>query len=183
MAYNFSQLNTEIKGTIEWLQKEYTSIRTGKANTAFLDNVKVDSYGSMMAINQVAAISTEDARTVRISPWDSTMVQPIEKAINVANLGVAVSVDDKGLRVIFPELTGERREQLVKMAKQKLEDAKIAIRGERNKVSDDLNKKKKDAVLGEDEMMRHKAEMEKICQEGNKKLEELFAKKETEITQ
>ncbi len=183
MAYNFSQLNTEIKGTQEWLQKEYSSIRTGKANTAFLDNVRVDSYGSTMAINQVAAISTEDARTVRISPWDSTMIQPIEKAINVANLGVAVSVDDKGLRVVFPELTGERREQLVKLAKQKLEDAKVAIRGERNKVSDDLNKQKKDGSMGEDDMMRHKAEMEKIVQEGNKKLEELFAKKETEITQ
>lgn len=183
MAYNFSQLNTEIKGTQEWLQKEYSSIRTGKANAAFLDNVKVDSYGSLMAINQVAAISTEDARTVRISPWDSTMIQPIEKAINIANLGVAVSVDDKGLRVAFPELTGERREQLVKLAKQKLEDAKIAIRGERNKVSDDLNKQKKDGAMGEDDMMRHKAEMEKIVQEGNKKLEELFAKKESEITQ
>lgn len=181
MAYNFSQLHTEIKNTQEWLQREFSGIRTGKASTTFLDNIRVDSYGSMMAINQVAAISSEDPRTLRISPWDSTMVQPIEKAITVANLGVSVAVDDKGLRVVFPELTGERREQLVKIAKQKLEDAKVAIRSERNRVSDDLNKKKKDAELGEDETMRLKADMEKICQDAQMKLEQMFDKKESEI--
>lgn len=181
MAYNFSKFQQKIKETQDWLVREYAGIRTGRASTAFLDNIKVESYGTEMGITSLANISTEDARSIRISPWDSTQTQAIEKAITSSNLGVSVSVDDKGLRVIFPELTGERRQQLVKVAKEKLEDARVAIRRERSEVSDDLNEKKKIGEMGEDEMMRNKTEMEKLVQEGSKKLEELFAKKEQEI--
>ncbi len=181
MAYNFSKFQQKIKETQEWLTREMGNIRTGRASTAFLDGVRVDSYGSEMPISSLASLSTEDAKTIRIAPWDHSQTQAIEKAINVANLGVSVSVDEKGLRVIFPELTGERREQLVKVAKQKLEDAKIALRQERNEVSNDLNEKKKSGEMGEDDTLRAKAEMEKITQEGSKKLEELFTKKEQDI--
>lgn len=183
MAYNFSNFQKKIKETQEWLVREYSSIRTGRASTAFLDAVKVESYGTEMPITSLANIATEDAKTIRISPWDSTQTQAIERGIIAANLGVSVVVDGSGLRVIFPELTGERRLQLVKVAKEKLEDARVAIRRERSEVSDDLNEKKKTGEMGEDEMMRNKAEMEKLVQEGSKKLEELFDKKEQEITQ
>lgn len=181
MAYNFSTFNQKIKETQDWLVKEMASVRTGRASTAFLDGVKVESYGSTMPISSVASMATEDARSIRITPWDRTQTQAIEKAIVVANLGVSVSVDDKGLRVNFPELTGERREQLVKVAKEKLEDAKVALRRERNEVINDLNEKKKSGAMGEDDMFRHKEEMEKIHQEASKKLDEIFAKKEQEI--
>lgn len=182
MSYNFSTFQSKIKETQEWYLKELSSIRTGRASTAFLDPVKVESYGSEMGINALATISAEDARTIRISPWDGSQTQAIEKAINVANLGVSVVVDGTGLRVIFPELTGERRLQLVKVAKEKLEDAKVALRRERNEVVDDLTSQKKEGSMSEDDMMRAKTEMEKIVQEGTKKLEEQFAKKEQEIT-
>jgi ribosome recycling factor len=182
MAYNFSRFTQKMKETQDWLVKEFGAIRTGRASTAFLDGVRVESYGAEMPISGVASISTEDARSIRISPWDASQTQAVEKAITKADLGVSVVVDDKGLRVIFPELTGERRTQLIKVAKEKLEDAKIALRRERNEVSEDLNAKKKGGEMGEDEMMRNKTEMEKIFQEGSKKLDELFAKKEQEIS-
>lgn len=182
MAYNFSKFQNKIKETQEWLGREFAAIRTGRASTAFLDGVRVESYGTEMPVNSLANISIEDAKTIRISPWDGSQTQAIERAITASNLGVSVSVDDKGVRVIFPELTGERRLQLVKVAKEKLEDARVAIRRERSEISDDLNEKKKSGEMGEDEMMRNKAEMEKLTQEGSRKLEELFNKKEQEIT-
>jgi len=181
MAYNFSTFQAKIKETEGWYAKELTNIRTGRASTAFLDPVKVISYGSEMGINALATISSEDARTIRISPWDNSQTQAIEKAITIANLGVSVVVDGTGLRVIFPELTGERRSQLVKIAKEKLEDAKVALRRERNEVTDDLAVQKKDGSMSEDDIMRAKTEMEKFVQEGTRKLEEQFAKKEQEI--
>ncbi|HEY1037059.1 MAG TPA: ribosome recycling factor [Candidatus Paceibacterota bacterium] len=181
MAYNFSKFNQKIKETQDWYARELSSIRTGRASTSFLDPVRVDSYGSEMPITSLATVSAEDAKTVRISPWDNSQTQAIEKAINIANLGVSVVVDGSGLRVIFPELTGERRLQLVKVAKEKLEDARVALRRERGDVSDDLNSKKKDGEMSEDDVVRAKAEMEKLVQEGGRKLEELFEKKEKEI--
>ncbi len=182
MAYNFSKFNQKIKETQEWYSRELSSVRTGRASTAFLDGVKVDSYGSEMGISALATITSEDPRTLRISPWDSSQIQPIEKGINLANLGVSVVVDGQGLRVIFPELTGERRIQLMKVAKEKLEDARVALRRERNEVSEDLNSKKKNGEMGEDDVMRAKTEMEKIFQEGSRKLDESLEKKEKEIS-
>ena len=182
MAYNFSKFQQKIKETQEWYSKELASIRTGRASTAFLDPVRVESYGSEMPITSLATVTSEDARSIRITPWDNSQTQAIEKAITIANLGVSVVVDGSGLRVIFPELTGERRIQLVKVAKDKLEDAKVALRRERGEVSDDINTQKKEGTMGEDDAMRAKTEMEKYVQEGNMKLEELFAKKEKEIT-
>ena len=181
MTYDFSLFKQKTKGTEDWLIKELTGIRTGRATVSFLDAVKVDSYGSTMNLAGVASIVTEDSKTIRVTPWDRSQTQAIEKAITAADLGVSVTVDDKGLRVIFPELTGERRQQLVKIAKQKLEESKVALRRERGDISDDLNKKKKDGEMSEDEVMRSKTEMEKIVKECEAHLEELFAKKEKDI--
>lgn len=181
MAYNFTNFQNKIKATEEWLAKELAGIRTGRASVSFLDGVRVESYGSEMPISSVASIGTEDPKTLRITPWDMSQVQAVEKAITVSNLGVSVAVDDRGLRVIFPELTGERRAQLVKVAKEKLEDSRVALRRERNEVMDDLNDKKKDGAMGEDDVKRARDEVEKKVQDANKKLEEMFSKKETEI--
>jgi len=136
-----------------------------------------------MNLNAIGSVTNEDPRTLRITPWDASQVKAIETAIVTSNLGVSVVTDGQGLRVIFPELTGERREQLIKVAKQKLEDAKVALRRERNEVHDDLQSQKKAGTMSEDEMMRNKDQMEKFVQETSKKLDEMFAKKETEISQ
>lgn len=181
MAYNFNQLKEAIKTTEEWLKRELANVRTGRASLSILDSVKVEAYGSFMPINQLANVSTEDARTIRIVPWDTSVTKSIEKAFISSDLGLSVTVDDKGLRVIFPELTGERRAEFVKVIKQKLEDAKITLRGEREKVVKDIEAKEKAGGMGEDEKFRLKTELQKMIDESTKALEEMFGKKEKEI--
>lgn len=181
MNYDFKILKDKIKGIEDWLRKEYQSIRTGIATPAILDSVSVEAYGQRMSINQVAGISIEDARVLRISPWDKGQTKEIEKAIISANLGVSVQVDDKGVRVFFPELTSERREMLKKTAKAKLEDAKVSIRSVRDEIWDDIQEKEKKGGMGEDDKFRFKNEMQKIIDEGVKSLENILEKKEKEI--
>jgi ribosome recycling factor len=181
MTYDFNPLKKKIKDVEEWLKREQMQIRTGRATPALLDNVKVESYGSMMNLNQVGSMSTEDPRTLRVSVWDTTQLKAVEKAIIAANLGVAVAVDDKGIRVSFPELTSERRVSLIKIAKEKLESARISLRKLRDETWDDIQKKEKDGGMGEDEKFRFKTEMEKLIQEGNKMLDEAATRKEKEI--
>ena len=181
MAYDFKKLKENIKAAEEWLKKEYSGLRTGIASPTILDGVVVEVYGSRMPINQVANIGIEDARVIRITPWDKTQSKAIEKAITVANLGVSVGIDDKGVRIFFPELTTDRRALLIKTAKAKLEDTKIKIRGFRDETWEEIQAKEKEGGMGEDDKFRYKAEMQKIVDDGNAGLEVLLAKKEKEI--
>ncbi len=181
MAYNFSELKKGLGEVESWLMKEYAGLRTGRATPSILDHVMVSSYGDMMPINQVASITTEGARSLRIVPWDVALHKLIEKAINDSNLGLSVSVDEKGVRVLFPELTSERRVALIKLSKQKLEDARISVRKERDKVWDDIQEKEKEGILTEDEKFRLKDEMQKIVDEAGKRLQVLTDKKELEM--
>jgi len=181
MTYNFAELKKHIQATEEWLAKEFGQIRSSRANPAVLDGVRVEAYGSDMPINQAAGITSEDPRTIRITPWDHSLVKAIEKAITLANLGVSVSVDERGVRVSFPELTGDRRAEIVKMAKEKFEQARIQFRKHRDETNADIDKKEKEGGMGEDEKFRFKAEMQKLVDEGNKKLQAMMEKKEKEI--
>ncbi len=181
MAYNFAPFKQSIKDLEDWLKKEFSSIRTGRATPTILDGVFVESYGARMAISQVGSIAIEGARSLRIAPWDMSQAKAIEKAIMVSNLGLSVAVDDKGLRITFPELTTESRNTFVKMAKQKLEEARVTLRTEREKVWDDIQNKEKEGGMGEDEKFRLKAEMQKLVDETNAKLEALLLGKEKEI--
>ncbi len=179
--YDFKPLKEKIKGIEDWLKKEYTTLRTGIASPAILDSVQVEVYGARMPINQVANISVEDPRVIRISPYDKSQAKEIEKSITAANLGVSVGSDDKGIRIFFPELTSDKRAILVKNAKAKLEDAKINLRGVRDDTVKAIEKKEKEGGMGEDDKFRFKAEMQKIIDECGKNLETLFTKKEKEI--
>ena len=123
----------------------------------------------------------EDARTLRVVPWDKSLVKGIEKAIGAANLGLSVATDDLGIRVIFPQLTTETREKLVKVLKEKLEEARITARKEREKIWDDIQRQEKEGKMTEDERFRAKEELQKIVDETNKNLEALFEKKEKEV--
>lgn len=181
MAYNFSILKEKIKVVQDWLVKEYTTLRTGIASPAILDGVQVEAYGSRMHLNQVASVSVEDARVIRIAPYDKTQSREIEKAITDANLGVSVGVDDKGVRIFFPEVTGDKRALLVKTAKSKLEDARINLRKARDETMKDIEAQEKKGGMGEDDKFRYKNEMQKIIDDANKNLEMLFEKKEKEI--
>ena len=164
-------------------QKEFSTIRTGRATPSILDGVKVEAYGTDMPINQVANIGVEDARVLRITPWDMSQVKSIEKAIIISDLGLSVSVDDKGLRVNFPDLTSDRRVALVKIAKQKLEDARVTLRNEREKAIKDIDAQEKEKKISEDEKFRMKADLQKAIDDANRVLDELFAKKEKEISE
>lgn len=181
MAYDFKTLKENTKGAEEWLKKEYMTLRTGVASPAILDGVQVESYGTRLPLNQVANIGIEDARVIRITPWDKSQTKEIEKAITIANLGISVGSDDKGVRIFFPELTGERRELLMKTAKAKLEDARVNLRGFRDDVWGDIQAKEKDGEITEDEKFRAKNDMQKIIDDSNAALEVLLVKKEKEI--
>tara|TARA_B100002051_G_scaffold147570_1_gene139659 strand:+ start:26385 stop:26927 length:543 start_codon:yes stop_codon:yes gene_type:complete len=178
-----SDIQTKIQEAKEWLKKEYAGIRTGQASPSLLDNIKVDSYGTMSPINQVGTVGVEDAKTLRVSVWDSSQIQAIETAISEADLGVSVATDSAGLRVIFPELTADRREQLLKLAKSKLEDARITVRSIRDDAMKAIDKEEKDGDISEDEKFTQKEAVQKQIDGANKELEELFASKESELKQ
>ncbi len=175
---DFESRLTEIAN---WLANEYASIRTGQATPALLDGVKVESYGSLMQMNQVASIGVEDARTLRVSPWDASLVKAIETAVRDADLGVSVVTDSSGLRVIFPELTGDRRVQLLKLAKSKLEDARVSVRGARDEAMKSIDKQEKDGDISEDDKFALKEDTQKKVDSANRNLDALYDKKEAEI--
>ncbi|HSE56488.1 MAG TPA: ribosome recycling factor [Candidatus Paceibacterota bacterium] len=175
--YSFADFQAELKKVDEWLSKEYSQISTGRAAPALLDGVQVESYGAHQPIKNVASVSIEDPKTLRISPWDKGLIKEIERGIYASNLGFSVSVDDQGIRVIIPQLTTERRTQLVKLAKDRLEDARIRLRQTR----EDALEKMKAAKLPEDAEFRAKDELQKLVAGGNQSLEAIFEKKEQEI--
>ncbi len=181
--YDFSSLSQKIEETKDWLKREYAGVRTGRASPAILDGIKVEAYGSHMPLNQVAGITVEDARTVRVAPWDQSQVRAIEKAIEAAALGVSLATDEKGVRVNFPQLTSERREQLLKLTRAKLEEARVALRHERDRVWNDIQQKEKNDEMSEDDKFRAKEDMQKHIDKGNADLEALASKKEAELNE
>ena len=178
MIKDLEQKILEVK---EWLIKEFNSVRTGRATLSILDSVRVDSYGSKVLLNQVGNITMEDTRTIRIAPWDTTHIQAIEKSIIDANLGVSTASDDKGVRVLFPALTEETRENIVKVAKNKLEQAKISLRGSRDETWQNIQTEEKNGNIPEDEKFRLKDKMEKVVKEASLDMDALYASKEKEI--
>lgn len=182
MSYNFSEFKTRTASIEEWLKKEFSLLRTGRATSAILDSISIDSYGSQTPIAHVGNISMEDARTLRVAPWDKSQVKAIEGAIQKANLGLSVTSDDAGLRIIFPELTGERRTQIIKLMKDKLEDARISLRKEREEVLNEFKRLEKDGEMSEDEHRKNKEELQKHVDEANGKFDVLAKKKEEEIS-
>lgn len=180
-SFDFSPLDTQIKETEEWLVRELSTVRTGRATPAILDTIKPEIYGSRTPINQVAAVTIEDARTLRIVPWDKSVTKVIEKAIQDADLGVGVGSDDQGLRVSFPELTAERRTMLLKVANEKLEQARITLRGHRADAIKALDAAEKEGGMSKDELGRFKDEVQKRIDAGNEALSALGKKKEAEI--
>jgi len=181
MAYDFSKLKTDIKETEEWLARELSGVRTGRATPTLLDGVKPEAYGTRTPIRELANISVEDARTIRIVPWDKELLKAIEKGITDADLGISVSTDDQGLRIAFPELTGERRVQLSKIAGEKTEQAKVTLRGHRTDAIKALDAAEKEGGMGKDEIARLKTEVQKFIDTSNEELASVLKRKEEEI--
>lgn len=181
MAYDFSEFKKKIGDISTHLGKELSSIHTGRASSALLDMVSIESYGSRLAISHVATITTEDPRTLRVSPWDKSNNKEIEKAINAANLGVSVSVDDSGLRVFFPPLTTERRVAFTKVVRDRVEDSRVSVKNEREKVKNEIVALEREGEMSEDEKTFALEELQKIVLEANNSFEVLGNKKEKEI--
>lgn len=175
--YTLDGFKTEVKQVLEWLSKEYSQIHSGRAAPALLDGVQIESYGSYQPLKNVASVTIEDPKTLRVVPWDKSAIKDIERALHAANLGFSVAVDDAGVRVIIPALTTETRNQLAKIAKDKLEDARITIRKAREGALTSL----KDQALPEDTFHKAKDELQKLVDGANADLEASYKKKEIEI--
>ena len=182
MAYDFKPIEGKLAGAKEWLAREYRGLRTGRASPSILDSVVVSAYGSNMPLKQVGNVSIEDPRTLRIMPWDAGLVKDIERGVVAANLGLGTATDAAGIRVTFPELTSERREQLVKVAKGKLEEARTAVRVARDETWKDIQEQEKAKTISEDDKFRLKDELQKKVDTCNDDLEKSFEAKEVEMS-
>ena len=183
MAYDFSKLKTAIKEVEEHLARELAGVRTGRATPAILDSVRVEAYGVMSPLVEIGSVAVEDARTLRIVPWDKSLTKAIEKGITDADLGLGIATDEAGLRVTFPDLTGERRLQLTRLAGEKLEEARVRLRSSRTDALKEIEAAEKGGGMGEDESKRLKAEVQKSIDAANDSLAALAKKKEVEISQ
>ncbi|MFA6408551.1 MAG: ribosome-recycling factor [Candidatus Paceibacterota bacterium] len=182
MTYDFSKLKEDIKETEDWLVRELSGVRTGRATPTLLDGIKPEAYGTRTLIRELANVSVEDARTLRIIPWDKGLMKAIEKGIVEADLGIGVSTDDQGLRISFPELTSERRTQLSKIAGDRTEQAKVTLRGHRTDAIKALEAAEKEGGMGQDDVARLKVEIQKLIDAGNDALAKSLEKKEVEIS-
>jgi ribosome recycling factor len=178
---NLNEAKAAFEGSQEWLKKEYSQVHTGMASPAILDSVQVEVYGAKQPIKNIGSISIEDSKTLLVSPWDKSQLKEVEKAIIDSGLGLSTATGDSGVRVIFPQLTEENRAKLAKVLKGKLEEARISVRKERQDTIEKMEKQKKDGEIGEDELKRAKEDLQKIVDEVNKNLEEIYKIKETEV--
>jgi ribosome recycling factor len=182
MIYDFTTVDQQLEAAREWLSREYKGLRTGRAAPAILDGISVTAYGSIVPLKQVANVSVEDARTLRVAPFDPSTLKDIERSISQANLGLGTSADSSSVRVTFPELTSERRQELVKVAKQKLEEARAAVRVARDESKKDIQDAEKEGGMGEDEKFRIMEDLQKRIDVANAELEKAFTSKEKEMS-
>ena len=161
--------------------RELASIRAGRASASLLDRVSIDYYGAQTPVNQVAGISTPEARLLVIQPYDKSVLGDIEKAILKSDLGLNPSNDGMVIRIAIPQLTEERRKELVKVVKKEAEEAKVAIRNIRRDANDDLKKLEKNGEITEDELRWHSADIQKITDENISKIDQITKDKEKEI--
>jgi len=172
---------TRMGKVLESLEKDFSKLRTGRASTTLVEDVKVDYYGTPTPLNQIASISVPDSRSITIQPWDRNAFGDVEKALLKSDLGLTPVNDGKIIRINIPALTEERRKELVKVAKKYTEDAKIAIRNVRRDANEALKKLKNDKELTEDEMHRGQDDVQKLTDEHVALADEMFQEKEKEI--
>ena len=172
---------TRMQKSVGALKDSLSKLRTGRASTALVEHIKVDSYGTMMPLNQVASINTPDARTIAIQPWDKNLVGPIEKAIQASDLGLTPNVAGQMIRLPLPPLTEERRKEIIKVAKHDAEQARVSIRGVRRDANEHLKKLLKDHKATEDQERGAQADVQKLTDKHIAEIDALLAGKEKEL--
>lgn len=171
----------KMKKSIDSVSADFASVRAGRANASVLDRIMVDYYGSPTPIQQIAAIASPDPRSLVITPWDGSALKAIEKAIQNSDLGIHPQNDGKSVRLSFPQLTEERRKELVKQIRKYAETGKVAIRNIRRDAMENFKKQEKKSEITEDELKQVEKDFQKLTDESCKKLDELLAKKEKEL--
>ena len=178
---DYQEFESKMKKTCEALTAQLATIRAGRANAAVLDQIEVDYYGSPTPIRQIASISSPDARTLLIQPWDGSTLKLIEKAILTSELGINPQNDGRVIRLVFPQLTEERRKELAKQVRKYGEEAKVAVRNIRRDAMDKFKKEQKKGEITEDDLKDLEKDMQKLTDDYTKEVDKLTAAKEKEL--
>lgn len=175
------EIKKRAQKSLEYLKEQLKGIRTGRANAALVENIEVEVYESTMPLKQLATISVPEARSILIAPWDKTTLEPIEKAILKAEIGVTPSVGDDSIRINLPTMTEEKRKELVKVVKDELENARVSVRNIRKELLQELEKTNDEENVSEDDEKRQREEIDQAVKKINEEIEEIGEKKESEI--
>jgi len=171
----------KMEKALEAIRRDFGTVRTGKASPALLESVRVEAYGSQVPLNQVASVSVPEARLMVVQPWDRSMIGPIEKGIQMADLGLNPSNDGTVVRVPIPALTEERRREFVRVLHKMAEDGRIAVRHARKEANDEIKQRQKEGEFSEDEARRQQDEVQKLTDQFIARVEELLKHKEAEV--
>jgi len=177
----FEHTEEHMDKSIEALKRDFASLRTGKVTTSIVDNIKVDYYGTPTPLNQVGSVIATDATTISITPWEKNLLNDIERAIQEANIGVNPNNDGDFIKLFFPPMTSEQRQEIVKQAKAMAENARVAVRNVRKDANNKIKKLEKDKEISEDESKKAQDEIQKITDAHIAKIDELFKAKEADI--
>lgn len=180
-GYNKNDIERRMNGAVEALKGDLSGLRTGRANTTLLDPVQVEVYGAKMPLNQVATVTAPEPRLLSVNVWDKSNVQPVEKAIRSAGLGLNPIVDGQTIRLPIPDMTEDRRRELTKLASQYSEKAKVAVRNVRRDGMESLKASEKAGDISQDEQKRGEAEVQKLTDEKIKEIDDVMSAKEKEI--
>lgn len=181
MSVDFKEYGRRMDKTLEHLEEDFSAVRAGRANPKVLDRITVEYYGSETSLAGVATISTPDARTLVIQPWDTKLLKDIQKAIQVSDLGINPQNDGRVIRLVFPQLTEERRKELVKQVRKYAEDAKVAMRNIRRDGMDYVKKLKKNSEITEDDQKKAEKDLQDLLDKSIKKVDAALANKEKEL--
>ena len=180
---DYAQYTDRMDKTIEVMQANFAAVRAGRANAAVLDQIRVDYYGTPTPINQIASIASPDPRTLTIQPWDGSTMKLIEKAIQQSDLGINPQNDGRIIRLLFPQLTEERRKELIKQIRKYGEESKTAIRNIRRDAMEDFKAQKKKSEITEDDQKNAEKDMQKLTDDYVKQIDQLVEKKEKELSE
>ncbi len=178
---DYKEYTGKMEKTLDVVESQFASVRAGRANAAVLDQVSVEYYGAPTPVGQVASISSPDPRTLIIQPWDNSLLKPIEKAILVSDIGINPQNDGRVIRLVFPQLTEERRKDLTRQVKKYAEDGKVAIRNVRREAMDAFKKQLKSGDLTEDDQKKAEKDMQNLTDKYCTKIDEMCAKKDKEL--
>lgn len=183
LVYDFKKLEEKVAALAKHFESEISSLRTGRATPALLENIRIEAYGVLSPLKNVASVIVQDPKTLLVEPWDKSLLEAIGKALEASNLGAKPIAVKDSIRIALPSLTEERRGALRKLLKEKLEETRISLRKARDEVWKEIQDKERKKEISEDDKFRLKEQMEEKIKKGGEKLEELSRKKEREITE